>query len=276
MNNENAKSLTVLSLGAGVQSSCVALMAAAGETQMPDHAIFADTGGEPANVYAYLKYLAPLLPFPVHVVSAGCLADDFLEALSDPKKRCGQPPFMVKALDKPDGQNTARIWRKCTADYKIKPIKRKIQTLLAKGQNVIQLIGISLDEAHRMKPSGVKYITNEYPLIDLRMSRHDCHEWIKKHGFQTPPKSACWFCPYMSNPRLRWMRDHAPDDWARLVGFDHEMRNRQREYINGAKITGTLYVHRDCLPIDEVDLTTETDRGQLDLFGEECEGMCGL
>lgn len=40
--------LRVLSLGAGVQSTTLALMAAHGEfEQMPDCAIFADTGWEP-------------------------------------------------------------------------------------------------------------------------------------------------------------------------------------------------------------------------------------
>jgi hypothetical protein len=72
------------------------------------------------------------------------------------------------------------------------------------------------------------------------------------------------------------MRDHEPEDWARLVWFDAEMRARQRDTINGAKITGTLYVHRDCKPINQVDLSTPEDWGQSDMFGNECEGMCGV
>jgi hypothetical protein len=45
--------LTVLSLGAGVQSSTMALMAAKGEIiPMPDCAIFADTGAEPKQQVA--------------------------------------------------------------------------------------------------------------------------------------------------------------------------------------------------------------------------------
>ena len=129
----------------------------------------------------------------------------------------------------------------------------------------------------RMKPSGVKYITNVYPLVDLRMTRQDCLNWMESHGYRLPPKSACVFCPYISNDRLREMRDTAPADWQTLVKFDHEMRVRQRAVINGAKITGTLYVHRDCKPIDEVDLRTASDFGQKDLFEDGCvEGMCGV
>lgn len=265
--------LRVLSLGAGVQSSTLALMMAKGEIPPADHAIFADTHAEPQIVYDYLEYLTPLLPFPVHIVSQGDLGADFLKALRDPKGRCGQPPFMVWNHAKGVG---ARIWRECTKEYKLDPIRRKVRELRNGKQHVEQLIGISLDEAHRMKPSGVGYITNQYPLIDQRMNRNDCLQWIKRNGFRLPPKSACWFCPYMSNRRLRWMRDECPDDWKKLVDYDDEMRAAQRAVGNGAKITGTLYVHRDCKPIPEVDLTNDTDLGQLDMFGEECEGMCGL
>jgi hypothetical protein len=51
--------LTVLSLGAGVQSTTLALMAAQGEIQpLPDCAIFADTGWEPATVYRHFELAA--------------------------------------------------------------------------------------------------------------------------------------------------------------------------------------------------------------------------
>jgi hypothetical protein len=265
--------LRVLSLGAGVQSSTLALMMAKGEFPPCDHAIFADTQCEPQAVYDYLAYLTPLLPFPVHIVSAGNLGEDFLKALDDPNGRAGQPPFM--ALDAATGE-PGRLWRKCTTEYKIDPIKRRIAKLRAKRQPVEQIIGISLDEAHRMKPARVKYIRNVYPLVEMRMNRHDCLQWLKRSGYRTPPKSACWFCPYMSNARLRSMRDTTPEEWGKLVAFDNDMRKRQRETVNGAKITGTLYVHRDCKPISEIDLSTDRDRGQGDLFGNECEGMCGL
>lgn len=66
--------LRVLSLGAGVQSTTLALMAAHGEIgPMPDCAIFADTGWEPAAVYEHLAWLRSpnVLPFPVHIISGG-------------------------------------------------------------------------------------------------------------------------------------------------------------------------------------------------------------
>ena len=61
--------LNVISLGAGVQSSVMALMAARGELEPTvDACIFADTGGEPESVYSFLSYLEEELPFPVYRV----------------------------------------------------------------------------------------------------------------------------------------------------------------------------------------------------------------
>jgi hypothetical protein len=251
----------------------MALMIRHGEIPPVDDIIFADTGDEPRAVYDWLDYLRPLLTAPLHVVQKGVLSQDFLAALDNPKGRAGQPPLMVWNHQKQQG---GRLWRKCTKEYKLDPIRRKTRDL-RRGRHVEQLIGISLDEAMRMKMSGVKYITNVYPLVEMRMTRADCLNWMQRNGYPLPPKSACKFCPYISNLRLRDMKDNSPEDWKDLVWFDHEVRRRQKATINGAKITGTLYVHRDCKPIDEVDLRNAEDFGQTDMFEAGCvEGMCGV
>ena len=84
--------LRVLSLGAGVQSTTLALKAAHGEIgPMPDCAIFADTGWEPRAVYEHLAWLRSpnVLPFPVHIVSAGDLRADLLAGARG--ERCPSP-----------------------------------------------------------------------------------------------------------------------------------------------------------------------------------------
>ncbi len=75
--------LRALSLGAGVQSTTLALMAAHGEIgPMPDCAIFADTGWEPQAVYDHLAWLMSpnVLPFPVHIVSDGNIREQLIAA----------------------------------------------------------------------------------------------------------------------------------------------------------------------------------------------------
>jgi len=68
--------LTYISLGAGVQSTALAVLSARGEKGVPraDVAIFADTGDEPPHVYDQLERLRGYLkPYgmPVETVSIG-------------------------------------------------------------------------------------------------------------------------------------------------------------------------------------------------------------
>ena len=70
--------LRVLSLGGGVQSTTVALLAAEGAIDKVDAAIFADTQWEPAQVYRHLNWLEPRLPFPVYRVTRGDIKQNIL------------------------------------------------------------------------------------------------------------------------------------------------------------------------------------------------------
>ena len=63
--SEPSESEVILSLGGGVQSSTLALMALRGDLppgfRRPRAAVFADTGFEPAQVYAHLRWLIDTL-----------------------------------------------------------------------------------------------------------------------------------------------------------------------------------------------------------------------
>lgn len=37
-----------------------------------------------------------------------------------------------------------------------------------------------------------------------------------------------------------------------------------------------IFLHRSCVPLDQVDFSTDGERGQGLLWGNECEGMCGV
>ena len=72
--------MRVLSLGAGVQSSTLALMIEKGEVPMVDAAIFADTKSEQKAVYDWLNWLEAQLSYPVYRVSWRNLKQDILYA----------------------------------------------------------------------------------------------------------------------------------------------------------------------------------------------------
>ena len=265
--------LTVLSLGAGVQSTTLALMAARGELPAPDCAIFADTRNEAQATYRHLDWLETQLPFPVHRVSAGDLGADFMAAITGATTRCAQPPFYVRNPVN-DGTIAAdsggMLWRQCTKEYKLQPIRAKTRELSA-GQPVEQWIGISLDECHRMRDSNVGYITNRYPLIERRMTRGDCLAWLARNGYPQPPKSACYFCPYTSDERWRAMKASDEPEWTLAVAFDDALRSKRIAKL-AAGIKGEIFVHRSMTPLRDADLA---DMGTADLFGADCDGMCG-
>ena len=56
--------MSIISLGAGVQSTAMALLAHHKEIKPPDYAVFADTGWEPQAVYDHLDWLESYLNFP--------------------------------------------------------------------------------------------------------------------------------------------------------------------------------------------------------------------
>src|ERR1017187_7808752 len=148
----------IISLGAGWQSSAMALKAA-DEGQKIDAAVFADTGDEPKAVYNWLEKLTEMLPFPVHIAKShhGKLSDNLFKG-----DHSQIPAFRPGEIGK----------RQCTNHWKIRPIKKKIRELFP-GKQVVQAIGISIDEVSRAKDSGAKWITNTFPLLDAGMSRHD-------------------------------------------------------------------------------------------------------
>ena len=270
--------MRILSLGAGVQSSTMALMADQGAFgEKPDAAIFADTGWEPTPVIDHLNYLKSKLSFPVHICKAGNLHDDILRA-TDNGKFVSVPFFTLNEKGK---KGMGR--RQCTREYKITPIAAKIRELLGmkkyarfpKGEHVETWVGISTDEVFRVKESRFWWQKNRWPLIEKKMSREDCIKWMLDNKFPKPPRSACTYCPYHSNEEwLNIKKDK--EEWDAVVKLDKQLRtglyNCQPEKYN-------YYLHRSGQPLDEVDFSNEKNSKQLDMeFGFEnaCEGMCGV
>ena len=126
-----------ISLGAGVQSSAMALMAAHKEiTPMPEAAIFADTQAEPQSVYDWLDWLEKQLPFPVYKVTAGDLWRDSMEMRTSKEgKRYTKTLIPFFTFNEADGQGKIP-YRTCTAYYKVVPLYFKELTLLSNNWTI--------------------------------------------------------------------------------------------------------------------------------------------
>lgn len=269
------KPIRILSLGAGVQSTTLLLLMLEGEIEMADHVVFADVGWEPDEVYIHLDKLKTVMEkagLPFHQVTAGNIRDD---ASGTGRDRFPSMPFFVKD----DAGKMGMVRRQCTSEYKIGPLlkkQRELAGLLPRQRSsqhlVTTLIGISTDESQRMRDAAFPWIRNEYPLIDLGMTRQDCLDWCASHGFDKPPRSACIGCPFKSQDEWRLLKTQAKE-WADAVDFDKQLRTNEGLL---ERYDGKLYLHRSGLPLDEVDLRTNDEKGIWSLFDMECEGMCGL
>lgn len=300
--------LRVLSLGAGVQSSTMALMAAVGELPQPDCAIFACTQGEPEAVYRHLQWLAGVpyepyvapsgatmfravpgsyrsgvLPFVTHVVTRGNL---WRSASTVRRTRDGERTYIstgIPVYTLEDGLRKGIGKRQCTRTFKVEPVIYKCRKLLglrrvtkALGVLVEMWIGITTDEADRMKPAAAPWVRATWPLIDRHMTRADCHAWMRDHGYPDPPRSACTYCPFRDDDS--WLALSATE-MADAVAKEVEL---QRAYTQTTELRSVPYFHDKRKPLHLVKLQpgrVNMKRAQLTLhskFRNECEGYCGV
>jgi hypothetical protein len=164
----------------------------------------------------------------------------------------------------------AMLQRQCSYQFKLRPMRSFVKGLLAKGQTAEFLIGISTDEIARAKPSGRKWVKNLHPLLDERMTRWDCETYCAIRGVY-PPRSACVYCPFRTDDEWRSL---TPDEFEAACQLDDDLRLSGG---HGGRYGDQLYVHNSLVPLRQVDLSTEEDRGQGTLFKRgDCMGLCGV
>jgi len=260
--------IRVLSFGAGTQSSAVLGLIEEGKLPPVDFAVFADTQAEPDEVYAWLEKIKAWAKTRIVIATAGNLYADVLALAAGEGTRFAPLPLFTAA-----GDDEGIIRRQCTSEYKIDVVQKAIRHELGyqKGERVKHqiemLIAMSLEEVGRMRDSREKWITNAYPLIfDVPMHRQQSIEYVKTLGLGTPPRSSCLMCPFHSNDEWKNLRDSEPHNWQKAIELDRAVRKLPR-------MKSETFLHSSRKPLEEVDLDTVSP--QLDLFQNECSGMCG-
>ena len=278
----------VLSLGGGVQSVALYLLAATGDERLgesPDVAIFADTGWEPNLVYETIAVLKERFHeiLPIEVVKQSEESNLYLDTLYG----CQPHPDGKACLKIPvwlEGKDGKGQWgRDCTGDYKIAPILKQLRatigmpprTKVPNGTRAEMWLGISTDEVSRIRPNREWWVTNRYPLIsEMKWSRTDCAAYLAEHHPDIPVgRSACIGCPY-----------HGDAEWARLVRTEPEAvekaialdeKLRRKEAPGHRLVEAVPYLHRSRTPLREA-LAALTPSVEGEGMGENCEGYCGI
>ena len=186
-----AAPLRVLSYGKGVQSWTLAAMSALDYLPKLDAAIHADTGHENPLTYEHGRKWDPWLgEHGITVINVEPDNNDII------RTDWGNGAIQIPAFTATrEGEEQGQIKRQCTRHWKITPIRKAMRELLSPRRTSPGCIenwqGISLDEYRRIRTSDVKYITNVYPLVEMRMTRTDCVEWLIERQLPVPIKSSC-------------------------------------------------------------------------------------
>lgn len=242
--------IRVFSFGGGVQSNAVLVLAAQRKVQY-DRFVFANVGDD-SEAPETLDY--------IENVSKPYAAQHGIEFVEVRKTIRGKPVTLYEHLVGDNRSisipaymaNGAPGNRKCTIDWKIMTIAKHIRE---SGHREAMIgIGISTDEIHRARrysPEGEKVNGivqhKEYPLIDLNLSRADCHAIIRDAGLPTAPKSSCWFCPYHKKSFWTELRTENPELFQKAVDLEIRL-NEKREIIGKDRIT----LHNSGLSLDQV------------------------
>ena len=238
--------MKILSFGAGMQSTALALMSCENSLSlkkgqpMPhpdvpiyDLVIFCDLGMEPSWVMdqvmftqdacEQVKISFKILDSPLH--------EDFMRNFGE-RRTVSIPWWTLRG----DG-NKAKMPRNCTIDYKIEVIAkyvrwevlgyRKGQRLRPEDRKAHEMhMGFSYEEQKRCKESTNPMFVNHYPLVEMKLVRADNYAYIRDVWGLETRASACTFCPFHRNYFFRYLRENLPEEYAQLVMVDELLRDK--------------------------------------------------
>jgi hypothetical protein len=272
--------LQVLAFGAGVQSTALALLALNRDPRLRavapdlDMMVFSDPGSESEGTYALVERVAELARESGVPLYRATYQGDRESRLADSlmrDERFSTIPMFSESDGKP-----GQMMRACTRDYKIRPIAGAIRKHLGvdrmpKGQMVDIWLGISVDEVQRAKPEqSISWQRRVFPLLDMRWRRSDCAKYLEDVFGEPVGRSACVFCPYHGDKEWTRLYEAGGKDWAHAVEVDEAVRDMQGR----GGIRSPCFLHRSLRPL--ADLPFLDSSGQVDLWGSECDGVCGL
>jgi hypothetical protein len=230
---------TVWSNGLGTQSAAVAVLIAAGQLPAPAIAITADTSRERPESWDYANaYIFPLLRklgVQIEIASHKLATVDLYGKNGD---------LLIPAFT---AGGKGKLPTLCSNEWKRRVVMRHLRQLGYGPDQAVELwLGITRDEAHRMKTSDVQWMSHRYPLaMELRMSKHDAIAVVERFGWPTPPGSYCYMCPHMRDNEWREIRAN-PVAWLQAIHADQQIT-----------ASHGLYVHRSGVPLMNAEIDTE-------------------
>jgi hypothetical protein len=239
----------VVSYGGGVNSTAL-LVGLEDRGIKPDLVLFADTGGEKPETYAYLDVMDRWLDdhgFPPLVRVRN---DGMYESLED------------NCLKKKMLPSLAYGFKSCSDKYKRRPQDKYVaawhpaRLTWAHGKKVNKAIGIDAGERRRAGITEDERYIYWYPLVEWGWYREECLAEIADAGLPMPPRSSCFFCPASTKREIFCLAQEHPDLMARAVA----MEDNARDNLQSTKGLGRRFAWGELLEKDRLSLPLFRDQ----------------
>lgn len=224
----------VVAYGMGVDSTAV-LVGMAQRGERPDLILFADTGDEKPETYAYLPIINGWLKsvgFPLVTVVKNARPKSGDKSLSDSCLRLGTLPALAYGM-----HQCSLVWKR---DPQHKYIKawQPAKDAWAAGEKVTTCIGYDAgprDSCRQYKAEGKESpgFTNRFPLIEWGWDREECKRQIAAAGLPVPVKSACFHCPASKKDEIVSLQQLHPVLFQKAIALEEGARAKGLKKIAG-------------------------------------------
>lgn len=258
--------IQVFSSGGGVQSSAIAAMIVQGKLPKPDFAVIADTEREKSSTWQYMNEVtAPALKsVGVYLVRIrykefGSLPEHGKQWMSHNGNTVLMPGFTTQTVG-----SVGKLSAFCSKSWKQHVVDRWLSKQGVTRSQYQKWIGFSIDETRRALAmmQGEEYQKGliRFPLIhDVPIRRRQALQECLNMLWPEPPRSSCFDCPNQSD-----------DEWQGITAEELQMAAVLEREIQA--VDPFFWLHRSCIPIDQVNFTSEPD-----LFERACSsGDCFL
>ena len=256
----------IVAYGAGTNSTAL-LVGMHERGERPDLILFADTGGERPETYAFLDVMDTWLAsvgFPLLGRVRYTMRDGTMETLEERSLRTRSLPSIAYG------------YKACSEKFKRRPQDRFVsnwepaKATWAAGGKCVKLIGYDADEDRRVRnaPKEDSKYTYRYPLFEWDWDRTDCIAAIDRAGLPRPGKSACFFCPSSKRAEILELQREHPDLYARACALE------ETAVLTTIKGLGRRWAWRDLPAMDAAAVRSlpepdETPCGCFDGEGEK-------
>ena len=247
--------MITMSYGGGKQTVAMITMVLDGQLSKPDIIVMADTSREVTTTFEYLEQIVQPALRGINL-KVEIVGHEY--ANRDITKGAGEA-MLLPAFTRQSGK-IGKMPTFCSNEWKQRPIRRWLKEKGVTDTDV--WLGISTDEAERMKSSGLQWYRHVYPLVELApMSRQACVNQVSRYGWEVPYKSRCWMCPNQSPAAWQQMKRLNNGDFDKAVELEKDIRQNDEH----------VYFHPLAIPLNEA---VEQSEKQYDMFDGCDSGYC--